>query len=75
MSRKQSFLTLITDAYVDGGHPYPPGANFPSQPEEGHRLMRSFLTIKEARLREAIIILVEELARSDKRLARNSKTH
>jgi hypothetical protein len=36
--------------------------------------MRAFLTIKEARLREAIIILVEELARSDKRLAQNSKT-
>jgi hypothetical protein len=73
MSRKQSFLTLITDAYVDGGQ-NPPDENSRSRPEEGHRLMRAFLTIKEARLREAIIILVEELARSDKRLAQNSKT-
>jgi hypothetical protein len=65
MSRKQSFLTLITDAHVDGAQPYPPGENFRSQPEEGHRLMRAFLRIKEADLREALITLVEELARSD----------
>jgi hypothetical protein len=65
MSRKQSFLTLTTDAYVVDGQPYPPGEGFQSRPEEGHRLMRAFLRIKEADLREALITLVEELARSD----------
>lgn len=75
MSRKQSFLTLTTDAYVRGGQPHPPGENFRSQPEEGHRLMRAFLMIKEPHLREALVTLVEDLARSNSRLARNSKTH
>jgi hypothetical protein len=46
MSRKKSFLTLITDEHVDGGQPYPPGENFRSQPGEGHRLMRAFLRIR-----------------------------
>jgi hypothetical protein len=75
MSRKQSFLTLTTDAYVRGGHPHPPGENFRSQPEEGHRLMRAFLMINEPHLREALVTLVEDLARSNSQLARNSKTN
>jgi len=33
-----------------------------SNPEEGHRLMRSFLRIKEAAVREAIVQLVTELS-------------
>jgi hypothetical protein len=73
MSRKQNYLTLATNASVDAGQPYPPGENFRPRPEEGHQLMRAFLGIKEAHLREALITLVEEVARSGNRLARNSK--
>jgi hypothetical protein len=56
---------LTPDASVDGGQPHPPAENFRSQPEEGHRLMRAFLRIKEPHLREALVTLVENLARSE----------
>jgi hypothetical protein len=65
MSRKQSFLTLTADAYVDGGQPRPTGENFRSDPEEGHRLMRAFLTIEDPRIREALVIFVEELSKRE----------
>jgi len=64
MSRKRRFLDLPADAYVDGEQPHPLGENSRSDPEEGHRLMRAFLRIKEAHLREALVAFVEELARS-----------
>jgi len=58
----RSFLTLTADAVVDGGQSGPFGENSRPHPEEGRRLMRAFLRIKEARLREALVNLVEELS-------------
>ena len=62
MSRKRSSLTLPVDAFVDGGKPDPLSDNSRPDPEEGHRLIRAFLRIKEARLREALATLVEKLS-------------
>jgi hypothetical protein len=64
MSRKQSFLTLTAAADVGGEQSRPTGEISRSHPEEGHRLMRAFLRITEAHLREALVAFVEELARS-----------
>ncbi len=63
MSRKRSVLTLPADAVVDVGQSGPFDENSP-HPEEGRRLVRAFLRIKEARLREALVALVEELSMS-----------
>ena len=62
MSRKGSFLTLPKEAVVEGGQSGSFGENSRPDPEQGHRLMRAFLRIKDARLRDALVTLIEELA-------------
>ena len=62
MARKETSSVGQAKAFVDGeqrdlakGHSRP-------DPEEGRRLMRAFLNIREAALREAVIALVTELS-------------
>jgi hypothetical protein len=59
MSRKRSFLTLPKEVVVEGGQTGSFGENSRPDPEQGYRLMRAFLRIKEARLREALVTFVE----------------
>ena len=61
--RKNKSLTLVIDEVGDGGQLSHLTDASRRCPEEGHRLIRAFLTIKEARLREALVFLVEELSR------------
>ncbi len=62
MSRNRCSLTLPRDADVDGGQSGHFGENSRPNPEDGCGLIRAFLRIKEARLREALVTLVEELS-------------
>jgi len=63
MSKKYNSFTLAVDAVVAGGQSSHFTDTSRPHPEEGHRLIRAFLTIKDARLREAFIALVEELSK------------
>lgn len=62
MPKKKTSLSLAERTGVDSGK----GNNFSDvsrqDPAEGHRLIRAFLAIKDARLRKAFVALVEELS-------------
>jgi hypothetical protein len=59
----------LVDAFIIDGQRERSGDSARPNPEEGHRLMRAFLSIEQAALREKIVNLVMELtATHDKRL-------
>lgn len=62
MSTKRISLALAADAVVAGGQSNYFIDTSWSDPEEGRRMISAFLRIKEARLREAFVTLVEELS-------------
>ena len=62
MAKQANFSVTPSDARVNRGQTDPArGFSWPD-PEEGHRLMRAFLSIREAALREAIITFVAEVS-------------
>jgi hypothetical protein len=64
---KQANLSVVpSDTRVNRGQTDQARGFSWSDPEEGHRLMRAFLSIREAALREAIITFVEFLAEVSK---------
>jgi hypothetical protein len=62
MARKETFSVGQAKASVYGGQRDLIGVHSRPDPEEGRRLMRAFLNIREAALREAVIALVTELS-------------
>ena len=52
-----------SDTRVNRGQTDPAASFSRPHPEEGHRLMRAFLSIREAALREAIITFVAEVSK------------
>ena len=62
MARKESFSVGQAKASVYGAQRDLIGVHSRRDPEEGRRLMRAFLNIREAALREAVIALVTELS-------------
>ena len=62
MARKETLSVGQAKASVDGGQRDFPGDHSRPDPEEGRRLMRAFLNIREAALREALIALVTEIS-------------
>jgi hypothetical protein len=69
MAQIDTFSTGLADASIIDGQRERSGDSVRPNPEEGHRLMRAFLGIEQAALRETIVNLVMELtAIHDKRL-------
>jgi hypothetical protein len=63
MAKQANFSVAPSDTRVNRGQTDPArGFSWPD-PEEGHRLMRAFLSIREAALREAIITFVAEVSK------------
>jgi hypothetical protein len=62
MSTKRNSLTPAAEAVADGRQSSHLAETPRPTPEDGHRLMRAFLTIKDTRLREALVTFVEELS-------------
>ncbi len=62
MARKETLSVGRGKASVDGGQRDFAGVHSRPDPEEGRRLLRAFLNIREAALREAVIALVTELS-------------
>ena len=63
MATKQSSLRVHVDASVWSRNGDLPENDCPPDPEEGLRLMRAFLSIGQADVREAVINFVTLLAR------------
>jgi hypothetical protein len=61
-AKQANFSVVPPDTRVKRGQTDPARGISWSDPEEGHRLMRAFLSIREAALREAIITLVAFVA-------------
>ncbi len=59
---KENFSTPPSNVDDDGGQGDPPRETSRPLPEEGRRLMRAFLRIEKASLREALVNFVEELS-------------
>ena len=66
MAKQANFSVVPSDTRVNRGQTDPARGFSWSDPEEGHRLMRAFLSIREAALREAIITFVEFVAEVSK---------
>jgi hypothetical protein len=64
MARKETFLVGQAKASVEGGQGDFAGDHSRPDPEEGRRLMRAFVNIREAALREALIALATALSTS-----------
>jgi hypothetical protein len=62
MARKETFPVGQAKASVDGAERDFAGDHSRPDPEEGRRLMRAFVNIREAALRKALIALVTELS-------------
>ncbi len=62
MAQKETFLADPANAQMDGGQRDRSRHTSRPNPEEGHRLMRAFLTLRQAALREAVIKFVNELS-------------
>ncbi len=62
MTQNEIFLAGPEDASIDGGQLDRSGPSSRSNPEEGHRLMRAFLGVRQAGLRKALVNLVTELS-------------
>jgi hypothetical protein len=69
MAQIEIFSAGLADASIIDGQRERSGDSARPNPEEGHRLMRAFLSIEQAAVRERIVNLVMELtAIHDKRL-------
>jgi hypothetical protein len=69
MEQIGTFSAGLADASIIDGQREASGDSARPNPEEGHRLMRAFLTIEQAAVRETIVNFVMELsAMHDKRL-------
>jgi len=62
MAQSEISLAGTEGASIDGSQLDRSGPSSRSKPEEGHRLMRAFLGIRQAGLREALVRLVTELS-------------
>ena len=62
MVRKELFSTGPAEASVRSLRGDPVWESARPSPEQGHRLMRAFLSIKEAALREAIVNFVTDVS-------------
>jgi hypothetical protein len=62
MSKKENFSAHSAGAFGDGGQRDLSRAQSRPLPEEGHRLIRAFLRIEKASVREALVNFVEELS-------------
>ncbi len=60
MAQRETF-PHTADGAIGRQHDAPGDCSRPN-PEQGHRLMRTFLSIREAALREAIVKFVNELS-------------
>ena len=65
MARKEEFSLSPGDASLDRGQTDPVRGFSSSDPEEGHRLMRIFFSIKRPALRQAIVKIVMVLSKLD----------
>jgi hypothetical protein len=63
MANQANFSVVPSDTRVNRGQTDPARGFSWSNPEEGYRLMRAFLNIREAALREAIITFVAEVSK------------
>jgi hypothetical protein len=63
MATKERYSRVTADASVWSEHD-PRGSEYPSDPEEGRRLLRAFLSIRQAAVREAIVSFVTVAAKS-----------
>jgi len=64
MVKKEASSTGSSDAFIHhDGRRNPAGASSRPTPEDGVRLIRAFMNVKQAGLREAIIQFVEELSK------------
>lgn len=62
MARKESLSVDRAKASVADGQRDFAGVHSRPDPEEGRRLMRAFVNIREAALREAVVALVTEIS-------------
>jgi len=63
MAQRETFSECIEDdSSVNAGQLERFGDSTRPSPEEGHRLMRAFLSIEQTALREAIVTFVVELS-------------
>lgn len=62
MAQNETFSAGPAGAPLHGGQRDQSGHTSRPNPEEGHRLMRAFLSIRRAALREAVVNLVRELS-------------
>ena len=62
MARRESYSNGRLAATIKGDQHDRLGCISPPTLEEGHRLIRAFLSIREAALREAVVDFVEELS-------------
>ena len=62
-AKQGNFSVAPSDTRVNRGQTDPARGFSWSDPEEGHRLMRAFFSIREAALREAIITFVAEVSK------------
>ncbi len=62
MAQSEISLAGTKGASIDGSQLDRSGPSSRSKPEEGHRLMRAFVSIRQAALREAIVKFVDELS-------------
>ena len=65
MAKQANFSVVPSDTRVNRGQTDQARGSW-SDPEEGHRLMRAFLSIREPALREAIITFVAFVAEVSK---------
>ncbi len=61
MAQRETFPDTAGGA-IGGRQGDAPGDSSRPNPEQGHRLMRAFVSIRQAVLREAIVKFVEELS-------------
>jgi hypothetical protein len=63
MAKQANFSVVPSDTRVNRGQTDPARGFTWSDPEEGYRLTRAFLNIREPALREAIIAFVAEVSK------------
>jgi len=63
MAKQANFSVVRSDTRVNRGRTDPARGFSWSDPEEGYRLMRAFLNIREPALRDAIITFVAEVSK------------